>query len=124
MSNIDKITIEKIRDAVSIESIIGKFVTLRRSGSSFVGCCPFHGDTHPSMVVSPARQRFKCFPCGAGGDVLEFVMKHENMSFSEALYWCANEAGIQIETNDLTPEERAKAKQAEVTRMKQRYNCT
>lgn len=113
MSNIDKQTIEKIRDAVTIETIIGKFVTLRRSGSSFVGCCPFHGDTHPSMVVSPAKQRFKCFPCGAGGDVLEFVMKHENMSFTEALYFCANEAGIQIEKTELTPEERAKAKQTE-----------
>ena len=66
---IDPLIIQKIKDATDIVEVIGQFLTLHKAGRSYVGVCPFHDDTHPSMRVDAVRQRYKCFVCGAGGDV-------------------------------------------------------
>ena len=97
--------LERIRNANDIVDVIGEFVTLRKKGVNYVGVCPFHQDTRPSMFVSPARQIFKCFVCGTGGDVVGFLMKHEQMSFPEAVEWLARRAGIEMPREELDPEQ-------------------
>lgn len=115
---IDKQTIDRVKSALNIVDVIGEFVSLKKKGSNnYVGICPFHPDSHPSMTVSPARQTFKCFVCDKGGDVIAFVQEHENLSFAEALEWCARKAGIQIENKELTEEEVQKAKDIEAMRI-------
>ena len=115
---IDKQTIDRVKSALNIVDVIGEFVSLKKKGSNnYVGICPFHPDSHPSMTVSPARQTFKCFVCDKGGDVIAFVQEHENFSFAEALEWCARKAGIQIENKELTEEEVQKAKDIEAMRI-------
>lgn len=114
---IDKQTIDRIKSALRIEDIIGEFVSLKKKGTSFVGICPFHPDSHPSMTVSPARQTYKCFVCGQGGDIFSFIQEHEKLSFAEAVAWCAKEASIPIEDRELTDEERQKAKDIEAMRI-------
>lgn len=114
---IDKQTIDRIKSALNIVDIINEFVSLKKKGSSYVGICPFHPDTHPSMTVSPARQTFKCFVCDKGGDVIAFIQEHENLSFAEALEWCARKAGIQIENKELTEKEIQDAKDREAMRI-------
>ena len=114
---IDKQTIDRIKSALNIVDIINEFVSLKKKGSGYVGICPFHPDTHPSMTVSPARQTFKCFVCDKGGDVIAFIQEHENLSFAEALEWCARKAGIQIENKELTEKEIQDAKDREAMRI-------
>lgn len=112
----DPLLIQKIKDATDIVAVIGEFLQLRKSGRSYVGVCPFHEDTHPSMRVDGTRQRYKCFVCGAGGDVFQFLQEHERMSFPEAVEWCANRAGIQVERDD-KPEDRERIRQMESLRV-------
>lgn len=109
---IDPLLIQKIKDATDIVSVIGEFLTLRRCGRSHVGVCPFHADTHPSMRVDGQRQRYKCFVCGAGGDVFQFLQEHEHMTFSEAVSWCGHRLGIKVESDD-SPEDRERSRQRE-----------
>ncbi len=87
----------QVRDAVDIVDLIGSYVTLRRAGSAFKGLCPFHQEKTPSFTVSQTRQTFKCFGCGAGGDVFSFVQLRENLSFPEAMRMLADRAGISLE---------------------------
>jgi len=77
--------------------LIGSYMTLRRAGSAYKGLCPFHDEKTPSFTVSPVRQTFKCFGCGAGGDVFSFVQLKENIGFPEALRLLADRAGISLE---------------------------
>jgi len=114
---IDKNTIDRIKSACDIVEVIGTFVTLRKSGVNMVGMCPFHNDSRPSMTVSKAKQHYKCFVCGEGGDVIQFIMKHENYSFYEAASWCAKHAGIEFVNTEQTDEERARAKEVESLRI-------
>ncbi|MBI4581099.1 MAG: DNA primase [Planctomycetes bacterium] len=88
----------QIRDATDIVDLVGNYMTLRRAGASFKGLCPFHEEKTPSFNVHPARQTFKCYGCGAGGDVFSFVQLKENLSFVEALRMLAERAGIPLET--------------------------
>lgn len=88
----------QIRDAVNIVDLVGSYVTLRRSGSTYKGRCPFHDEKTPSFTVSELRQTFKCFGCGAGGDVFSFVQLKENVGFPEALRILADRAGISLES--------------------------
>ena len=111
MSKIDPKQIQQIKDATDIVDVISSFLSLQRKGSGYIGTCPFHSDKHPSMRVSPAKQTYKCFVCGAGGDVFEFLRQHEQMTFIEAVRWCAQKAGIQIEISEQTLEEIQKAQQ-------------
>lgn len=114
---IDKNFIEKVKSALNIVNVIETFTRLHKTGANYKGVCPFHDDHSPSMVVSPSRQTYHCFVCGASGDVISFVQHHLNISFIEALRWCANQAGIEFPTKELTPEEEAAYKRKEAQRI-------
>lgn len=88
--------IDKIRDEVAIEEVIGHFVPLKPKGSSFWGVCPFHSEKTPSFHVHPERQIFYCFGCNKGGNVFRFLMDREGMSFPEAVQWCASRIGLDL----------------------------
>lgn len=104
-------TVQKIIDAADIVEVVGDFVNLHKSGSSYKGLCPFHNEKTPSFMVSPAKQIFKCFGCGEAGSPVSFVMKHEAMSFVESLKWLAHKYNIEIQEKELSPEELAALKE-------------
>lgn len=114
---IDEELKQRIKDANEIVDVIGQFVSLHKKGINYVGICPFHPDRHPSMTVSPSRQTYKCFVCGKGGDVISFIQEHENMSFSEAITWLANRAGIQLPERVISDEEASRMKEREAQRI-------
>ena len=103
---IDRATIDKIMDATNIVDVVGEFVTLRKSGVNYKGLCPFHDDKTPSFMVSPTKQICKCFSCGEGGTAINFLMKHEQITYPEALRWLAKKYNIEIQEKELTDEER------------------
>ena len=103
---IDRATIDKIMDATNIVDVVGEFVTLRRAGVNYKGLCPFHDDKTPSFMVSPAKQICHCFACGEGGNAVNFLMKHEQITYPEALRWLAKKYNIEIEERELTDEEK------------------
>ena len=103
---IDRLTIERIKKAADIVDVVSEFVSLKRSGSNYKGLCPFHNDSTPSVYVSPTRGTCHCFTCGEGGDSVGFLMKHEQLTYPEALRWLANRYGIEIEEKQLTDEQR------------------
>ena len=87
---------ERIREAIDIVELVSRYIPLRRSGQNYVGRCPWHDDSRPSLQVNANRQSFKCWVCDIGGDVFAFVMKVENVGFREALEILADQAGIQL----------------------------
>ncbi len=103
---IDRATIDKIMDATNIVDVVGEFVTLRKAGVNYKGLCPFHDDKTPSFMVSPSKQICKCFACGEGGTAINFLMKHEQITYPEALRWLAKKYNIEIEEKELTEEEK------------------
>ena len=103
---IDRRTIDKIMDATDIVEVVSDFVTLRKSGVNYKGLCPFHDDTTPSFMVSPTKQICKCFSCGEGGTAINFLMKHEQITYPEALRWLAKKYNIEVEEKELTEEEK------------------
>ena len=103
---IDRATIDKIMDATNIVDVVGEFVTLRKAGVNYKGLCPFHDDTTPSFMVSPSKQICKCFACGEGGTAINFLMKHEQITYPEALRWLAKKYSIDIQEKELTDEEK------------------
>lgn len=103
---IDQITIARIQDAAQIVDIVSDFVTLRRRGVNWVGLCPFHDDRTPSFYVSPAKNICKCFACGEGGSPIHFVMKHEQLSYYEALKYIARKYGIEVVEKEFTDKEK------------------
>ena len=109
---IDRQTVNRILDAADIVEVVSDFVALRKRGTSYKGLCPFHDDTTPSFSVSPVKGVYKCFACGEAGNVVNFVMKHEQMTYPEALKWLANKYHIEVQDRELTAEE----KQAESER--------
>lgn len=110
---IDRATIDKIMDAANIVDVVSEFVTLQKRGASYKGLCPFHDDHTPSFSVSPARGVYKCFSCGESGNVVNFIMKHEQKTYPEALRWLANKYHIEIQDRELTEEERKQANERE-----------
>ena len=106
MARIDKATVDKILDATDIVDVVSDFVSLKKSGSSYLGLCPFHNDRTPSFRVSPSRGIFKCFACGKGGTAVSFLMDLESMSYVEALKWLGKKYNIEIKERELTNEER------------------
>ena len=104
---IDQLTIEKILDAANIVDVVSEFVTLRRRGVNFVGLCPFHNEKTPSFYVSPSKGICKCFSCGKGGNVIHFLMEHEQMSYWDAAKWLARKYGIPYSERELTDSEKA-----------------
>lgn len=89
--------LNEIRDRADIVDLIGEYVDLKRSGSNYMGLCPFHSEKTPSFSVSPSKSIFKCFGCGVGGDVITFVMKRENLSFPEAVEFLADKYNVRLE---------------------------
>lgn len=90
--------IDEIRNSNDIVDIISQYVILKRSGRNFFGLCPFHKEKTPSFSVSPDKQIFHCFGCGAGGNVIHFISKIENVDFKESLEILADRAGIKLPT--------------------------
>ncbi len=102
---IDRETVDRVFAAANIVEIIGDYVTLKKKGVNYVACCPFHNEKTPSFVVSPSKGVYKCFGCGEGGNAVNFVMKHESMTFPEALKVVAKRYGIEIKERELSEEE-------------------
>ena len=100
-------------EAARVEEVVADFVTLKRRGVNLIGLCPFHNERTPSFNVNPARNIFKCFGCGKGGDSVTFLREHENMSYVEALRWLANKYNIELEEVEQTPEQLAEIQLAE-----------
>lgn len=96
MSRISDETIQLVRDRVDIVELIGRYVTLRQAGRNFKGLCPFHNEKTPSFNVNVDRQIFHCFGCGEGGNAITFLIRHDNLSFPEAVRQLADEYGILI----------------------------
>ena len=103
---IDRQTIEKIKDTADIVDVVSEFVSLKRVGANYRGLCPFHNDHTPSFYVSPSRRTCHCFVCGEGGDSVGFIMKHEQLTYPDALRWLANRYHIQIQERELTDQQK------------------
>ena len=88
--------VSQIQQANDIVDLISEHVSLTKKGREMVALCPFHEDHRPSMYVSPAKQIFKCFACGAGGDVFKFVQMRENLTFPQAVERLAERVGIKL----------------------------
>ena len=100
--------IDKIQEQTDIVEVIGEHVKLRKSGTRYVGCCPFHNERTPSFYVFPNSDTFKCFGCGEGGDVIHFIEKKENKTFVEAVKTLAAKANVEIEEQEESTEEKQK----------------
>ncbi len=103
---IDPSTIQKIFDAADIYDVISGFVSLKKHGANYVGCCPFHNEKTGSFTVSPSKGIYKCFGCGKGGNAVNFIMEHEQLSYLEALRWLAAKYNIIVEERELTESEK------------------
>ena len=103
---IDQITIGRIQNTAQIAEVVSDFVTLRKRGVNWVGLCPFHDDRNPSFYVSPAKNICKCFSCGEGGSPIHFIMKHETLSYYEALKFLAKKYNIEVVEKEFTKEEK------------------
>lgn len=110
---INEATIQRIKTANDIFDVVAGYVALRRAGSSFTGICPFHEDKSPSLTISKARQTYRCWACGAHGDVINFVKDIEHVEFHEAVKMLGRKAGIEVEDRELSPEELQYAKDRE-----------
>ena len=98
--------IEEVVSRNDIVDVISNYVRLKRSGSSYVGLCPFHNEKSPSFSVSQSKQLYHCFGCGAGGNVITFVMEYENMTFLEAVKMLGERAGMTLEETSYSEEEK------------------
>ena len=103
---IDQATIQKIFDAADIYEVVSDFVSLKKRGVNYLGLCPFHNEKTGSFTVSPAKGIYKCFGCGKGGNAVNFIMEHEQMSYVEALKYLAKKYNIEIKERELTDEEK------------------
>lgn len=100
-------TIQTIFETVKVEDVVGDFVKLTRRGVNYIGLCPFHNEKSPSFTVSPAKNIYKCFGCGEGGNAVNFVMDLEQLSYPEALKSLAKKYNIPVEEDELTDEQAA-----------------
>lgn len=101
--------IEEVRTKNDIVDVVSQYVKLTRKGSSYFGLCPFHNEKTPSFSVTPAKQMYYCFGCGAGGNVFNFVMEYENYTFGEALSYLAQRAGVELPKIEYSREAKEKA---------------
>ncbi|MBQ2574210.1 MAG: DNA primase, partial [Bacteroidales bacterium] len=102
---IDRNTIDRIMDAADIVEVVQDFVSLKKRGVNYFGCCPFHNEKTPSFIVSPSKGIYKCFGCGKAGNAVGFVMDHEQMTYPEALKYIARKYNIEVVEKELSPEE-------------------
>jgi len=98
----------EVKNKLSVVDVVGESVPLKKAGSTFKGLCPFHGEKTPSFTVTPARDSWKCFGCGEGGDVFTFVMKRDGLSFPEALKVLAAKAGVELDERTTREDARRK----------------
>ena len=103
---IDKATVAQILDAADIVEVVSDFVSLKRRGANYIGLCPFHNEKTPSFSVSKAKGICHCFSCGKGGSPVNFIMEHEQMSYTEALKYLAQKYHIEVHERELTDKER------------------
>lgn len=101
--------VEEVRSRNDIVDVISGYVKLQKKGSNYFGLCPFHNEKSPSFSVSPQKQMYYCFGCGAGGNVITFLMEYESYTFPEALKILADRAGVKLPEVEYSKEERAKA---------------
>ncbi len=104
---IDKSSIEQLKNSIDIVDVIGNYIELKKAGANYKALCPFHDEDTPSFVVSPSKQIFHCFGCGAGGDAIKFVMQYENLSYPEAIEKLASMYNFSLHytksQNDIKP---------------------
>lgn len=110
---IDRATIQRVMDATDIVDVVSEFVTLKKAGANYKGLCPFHNERTPSFSISPARQMYKCFSCGKGGNAVHFLMELEHMTYPEAIKWLGRKYGIEIKEKELTNEEKLQQNERE-----------
>ncbi|MCD8282264.1 MAG: DNA primase [Prevotella sp.] len=110
---IDRETVERIKGTANIVEVVSDFVTLRKSGAGYKGLCPFHNERTPSFVVTPARGTYHCFGCGRGGNAVDFVIEHEQLTYPEALRWLAKKYGIEVVEKEMTDKERQEQNERE-----------
>ena len=99
--------INDVKSKLDIVDVIGAYINLQKAGINHKGICPFHQDNHPSMMVSKTRQTYHCFVCGEHGDVLDFLQKYNQITFTEALRLACKLAGVEFPEKEATPEENA-----------------
>jgi DNA primase len=103
--------IQELLSRVDVVDVVGRYVQLKKGGANFMGLCPFHGEKSPSFSVSPAKQFYHCFGCGANGNAIGFLMEHAGMNFVEAVKDLAAQVGLQVPEDDVSPQERERAAQ-------------
>ncbi|MBK8947307.1 MAG: DNA primase [Flavobacteriales bacterium] len=113
--------IQRVKDAVRVEEVVGDFVALKRKGPRYLGLCPFHNEKTPSFNVSPALGIFKCFGCGEAGDAITFLQKHEHLSYVEAIRWLAKRYAIDLPEAEATPEQQLEHSERESLAAIQRF---
>ncbi len=104
--------IQEVLSRVDIVDIVGRHVTLKKGGANLLGLCPFHGEKSPSFTVSPSKQFYHCFGCGAHGDAIRFLMEHAGMGFIDAIRDLAQQVGLQVPQTQVDPAEEERAAQA------------
>ena len=120
---IDHNTVQQILDTADIVDVVGDFVSLKKRGTNWIGLCPFHNDRRPSFYVSRAKGICKCFACGEGGSAVNFIMKHEQLSYPEALRYLARKYHIEIQEKELTDEEKQAQSEREAMLMLNEWAC-
>jgi len=103
--------IQELLNRVDVVDVVGRYVQLKKGGANLMGLCPFHGEKSPSFSVSPTKQFYHCFGCGANGNAIGFLMEHAGMSFIEAVKDLAQQTGLQIPEDDASPQDRERAAQ-------------
>lgn len=101
--------IQELLARVDVVDIVGRYVQLKKGGANFMGLCPFHGEKSPSFSVSPAKQFYHCFGCGKNGNAISFLMEHAGMGFVEAVQDLAQQVGLQVPDDDISPQEKERA---------------
>ena len=104
--------IQELLDRTDVVEVVGRYVALKKGGANYMGLCPFHGEKSPSFSVSPTKQFFHCFGCGKNGNAIGFLMDHAGMNFVEAVKDLAQNAGMQVPEEDVSPQDRERAAQA------------
>jgi len=99
---IKKESIENLKNHLDVVDVVSQFIELKKTGGNFKACCPFHGETTPSFVVSPAKQIYHCFGCGVGGDSIKFVMEYEKLSYPETIEKLASMYNFNLEYENVT----------------------
>jgi len=96
-------SIQDVINTATVEDVIQEFVSLKRRGVNMIGLCPFHNEKTPSFTVSPSKNIYKCFGCGKGGNPIQFMMDHEQLSFPESIRYLAKKYGVLRNSNWVGP---------------------